>query len=139
MNIDQPPHLAGWLATTETDRIRQSSLLLAAALCLHTVVDPALTYLAVVHFEVALEANPFIKRWLRAGLGSFVAIHLPVYALGGVAIVTLRWLYHTATPREQELLYYLSVIGFSGLLLWGTILVANGLAVLWTGLSGAAL
>ena len=123
------------LATTETTRIRQSSLLLAVALCLHTVVDPALTYLAVVHLQVALEANPFINRWLQAGLGPFVAIHLPVYALGGAAIVTLRWLYHTATPREQEL----SVIGFSGLLLWGAILVANGLVVLWTGLSGAPL
>jgi len=140
MGVDYVTHiLAGWQATTEAERIRHSCVLLAVAFCLHTVADPALTYLGVVHFEVATEANPFIEQWLQAGLWPFIAIHLPVYALGAGSIVCLRWLYQAATPREQELMYYSSMIGFSGLILWGAILILNSLFVLWIALSGTLL
>ena len=128
--------LTGWVPTSSS-QLRYSSLLLLVAFGLHTIVDPALTYLAVVHFDVATEANPFIDRWLQAGLGPFIAIHLPMYALGVGLLAWLRRLYRAATPREQVYLYYLSMLGFSGLTLWGLALVVNNAATLWIGLGSA--
>ena len=122
------------LATTQQARIRHSCALLIVAFVLHTIVDPALTYLAVVQFEVAYETNPFMRQWLAAGPIPFILIHVPMYAFCGVALILLRWFYRTATEWEQYVIYSVSMIGFSGLICWGILLAVNGVRVLWLGM-----
>lgn len=122
--------LADWLSA-QTQRTRRSLCLLAVAVILHTVVDPAVTYLVVIHFEVGFETNPFMRLWLYAGPLSFILIHLPIYAFSIGAGLAFRWLLQRASGTEQMAIYYLSMIGFSGLICWGLVLVANNLWVLW--------
>jgi hypothetical protein len=119
---------------SQPQQVRRSLCLLGIAVGLHTIVDPALTYLAVIHLEVGFEMNSLMRPWLRAGLIPFILIHLPVYAFSIGAGVTFRWLLQQASGREQMVIYYLSVIGFSGLICWGLALVANNLWILWIGL-----
>lgn len=135
MNAFQlPESITTRLATTQQARIWHSCALLIVAFFLHTVVDPALTYLAVVHFEVAYETNPFIRQWLAAGAIPFIFIHFPMYVFCGVALISLRWFYRTATEWEQYVIYSVSMIGFSGLICWGILLALNGVRVLWLGM-----
>lgn len=121
-------------ATTQQTRIRHSWWLIIVAFCLHVIVDPALTYLAVAHLDLAREANPFIRYWLTAGTVPFVLIHLPMYVFCGISLVIVRRLYRSATVREQVIMYRLSVVGFSGLILWGILLSLNALRVIWLGI-----
>ena len=129
-----PRAISNRWATTEQARIRHSCWLLTVACCLHLVVDPALTYLAVVHLDAAREANPLLRRWLTAGGLSFISIHIPMYLLSGAALVVIRRLYRSATAREQVVMYQLSVVGFSGFILWGLLLSLNALRVIWLGM-----
>jgi hypothetical protein len=118
----------------EAQRIRRSLSVFTVAALLHTVVDPAVTYLAVVHFEVGSELNTFLRPWLHAGLFPFVLVHLPLYALSISGGLALRYLLQRASTRERVIIYYLSLAGFGGVACWGLLLVGNTLWVLWIGL-----
>jgi len=119
---------------SQSQQVRRSLCLLAIAIGLHTVVDPAITYLVVIYLEVGFETTPFIQTRLHAGLFPFILMHIPVYVLSIGAALTFRWLLQQASGREQIAVYYLSIIGFSGLICWGLAIVLNNIWVLWAGL-----
>jgi hypothetical protein len=118
-------------ATAQVDRIYQIKLLWICCFLLHTILDPAITYVAVAILEVGIEANPFIRRYLNAGIVVFVAIHLPIYVIGVIGYVVLRWLVQHGTEDEQRRVYYLSIITLVGINIWGAVLVLNNLRVIW--------
>ena len=119
-------------APTEQGRLKQLLVLWISAFFFHTVADPATTYVAVSHLEVGVETNPYMRLWLNKGVGMFVLIHIPLYALGIVGFVLLRWLLKQSSGHEQRQVYYLSVIVLSGINIWGVVLVSNNLWVIWT-------
>ena len=119
---------------TSKQRIRQVSALWCCAFFLHAIADPAVTYIAVVVLDVGTEVNPLLQVWLQHGLRSFVLIHVPLYALGIGGFVILRWLFQQADGREQQRVYRLSLFVLTGLSIWGVVLVANNLWVIWTGI-----
>lgn len=123
--------IISWRLPTQEQRIRRSLIVFYVAVTFHTVLDPAITYLAVIQFEQGFEANPFIRSWLHAGLLPFVFVHLPVYVLCIGGGLTLRRLLQQAAGREQIVVYYLSIVGFSGLSCWGLLIVLNNLWVIW--------
>ena len=119
-------------ASTEEQQLQQLLILWISAFLFHTVADPATTYVAVSHLEVGFETNPYMRLWLNKGVGMFVLIHIPLYALGIVGFVLLRWLIKQSSGHEQKQVYYLSVIVLSGINIWGVVLVSNNLWVIWT-------
>ena len=72
-----------------------------------------------------------MRLWLNKGVGMFVLIHIPLYALGIVGFVLLRWLIKQGSEHEQRQVYYLSVIVLSAITIWGAVLVFNNLWVIW--------
>lgn len=123
-----------WQPPSETQQIKRSLRLLAVATLFHTVLDPAITYFVVIHFGVGFELNPVLRPWLQAGLFPFIIVHLPVYILSVGGGLAFRRLLQHASGREQVAIYYLSVVGFGGLVCWGVVLVMNNLWVLWAGI-----
>lgn len=91
----------------------------------YIVADPAITYFAVIILDVGVEANPFMRRYLNAGIDVFVLIHIPIYVIGVVGYVIFRWLVRHGTDAEQRRVYYLSVIILSGINIWGAVLDFN--------------
>jgi hypothetical protein len=118
-------------ASAEEQQLQQLLILWISAFFFHTVADPAITYIAVIHLEAGIEANPFMRLWLEKGVGIFVLIHVPLYVIGVVGFVLLRWLIKQGSKHEQRQVYYLSVIVLSGINIWGTVLVFNNLWVIW--------
>jgi hypothetical protein len=118
-------------ALTKENRLKQLLVLWISAFFFHTVADPATTYVAVTHLGVGVETNPFIRVWLDKGVGNFILIHIPLYALGVVGFVFLRWLIKQGSEHEQRQVYYLSVIVLCGINIWGVVLVFNNLWVIW--------
>ena len=119
------------IASTEGRRLKQLLFLWIGAFFFHTVADPVTTYVAVTHLEVGVEANPFMRLWLNKGVGMFVLIHIPLYALGIVGFVLLRWLIKQGSEHEQRQVYYLSVIVLSAITIWGAVLAFNNLWIIW--------
>lgn len=118
---------------TRAQQTRRCLAVFSLAVVLHTVLDPAITYVAVGYLEVGAEANPLMRQWLHAGIVPFIAIHIPLYALSIGAGLALRWLLQQATGREQVAVYYVSLVAASGLACWGLVLVINNLWVIWYG------
>jgi hypothetical protein len=121
-----------FVTSTEKARIRQMLILWVGAFFLHTVADPTVTYVAVVLLDAGVEANPFLQRWIRDGIFSFIAIHIPLYVTGFLGFLILRWLFRQGSDHEQMRVYYLSIVVLSGINLWGMLLVFNNLWVILT-------
>jgi hypothetical protein len=112
-------------------RLKHLLILWIGAFFFHAVADPVVTYIAVTLLEAGVETNPFIRGWLNQGIGMFVLIHIPLFILGVVGWMILRWLIKQELKQEQKSVYYLSVIALVVINLWGAILVLNNLWVIW--------
>jgi len=120
-----------FFTTIQAERIYCIKLLWILCFLFHTILDPAITYVAVVMLEVGIESNPFIQRWLDKGIGMFVLIHIPVYIFGIIGFMILQWLFNQGSKQEQRQVYYLSIIVLGGVNIWGVVLVLNNLWVIW--------
>jgi hypothetical protein len=105
------------------------------ALFFHGVLDPFVTYLSIVVFGVGVEANPFMDYYLRQGPVEFAVIHLPLFGLVLIGLLTFTALYLRAESPEVERLYIISLIIWVGIIVWGAIIVVHNLLVLINGLS----
>lgn len=110
-------------------RLRRFWALGLVAVGLHTVLDPVTTYVAVTVFEAGTEANPWLAGYLAQGAWAFAAIHLPVYLITFGVLGGFTWLYQQASAAEAAQLYRLSLVAWSGIILWGLLVVANNLLV----------
>lgn len=128
--VDEYIHL--FLDPKERQQLKHILLLWISAFFFHTIADPAVTYVAVVLLDAGVEANPFLRGWLHEGLSSFILIHTPLYVIGILGFLVLRWLFKRGSEREQNRVYYLSIVVLSGINLWGVLLVSNNLWVIWT-------
>jgi len=118
-------------ASTESRRLRHLFILWIGAFFLHTIADPAATYIDVTILEIGVETNPFIRSWLDKGIGMFVLIHIPLYIFGIIGIMVIRWLFKQGSEREQKQVYCLSIIVLGGINIWGALLVLNNLWLIW--------
>ena len=122
-----------WATRFSDSRVRRFWVLGLAALLLHTVLDPLLTYLAVNVFEVGVETNLWLATYLNQGLFMFTLIHLPLYLGVFLMMGLFTWLFSRASESEATQLYWLSVVIWSGIILWGILIVGNNLWVLLHG------
>ena len=113
-------------------RVRWFWKLGVAAVFIHIILDPLVTYIVVVVFEVGAEANPWLATYLNSGNWAFVSIHLPLVLFVGAAFVGFTWLFSISSDRESRQLHILSLLTWSAVLLWGLLIVAHNLAVLLT-------
>lgn len=115
-------------------RVRRFWKLGLAAVFVHIVVDPLVTYVSVVIFEVGVEANPWLATYLYTGDWAFLTIHLPLVLFVGAVFVGFTWLFSISSGQETKQLYFLSLLAWGGILLWGLLLVGNNLVVLLKGI-----
>ena len=99
-------------------------------------VDLATTIAAAGLYGLESEANPIMRSLLESGLGVTVAIHAGIFlvALAGFSMV-VRVGVGLEEPRQQR--YRVCCLGWIGLLLIvGTGVVANNLALVFVALGG---
>jgi len=115
-------------------RVRRFWLLGLAAVFVHTVLDPLVTYAVVAVFDVGVESNPWLAGYLDQGGWAFAMIHLPLYGFVAVVLCAYTYLFSIASEQEATRLHQLSLLAWSGILLWGLIVVGHNLGVLLNGL-----
>lgn len=122
------------LATVWADRrLRHIWLLGGAALLLHGVFDPVVTYLAVIVFESGREGNVWLATYLHRGAWPFLRVHIPLYLGFTAALCGLTWLFTHGSDEEAATVYKIALVGWAGIIVWGLALTANNLVVLLTG------
>lgn len=119
-----------WATRFSDSRVRRFWILGLAALLLHTVLDPMLTYLAVNVLDVGVETNLWLATYLNQGLTTFIGIHLPLYLGSLLMMSAFTWLFSRASESEATQLYWLSIGTWSAIILWGILIVGNNLWVL---------
>lgn len=115
-------------------RVRRFWKLGLAAIFVHVVLDPLVTYVAVAVLQVGVESNPWLAQYLSGGGWEFAIIHLPLVVLVSTIFLAYTWLFTRSSDREATQLYLLSVVFWSVILVWGCLVVGNNLAVVLTGI-----
>jgi len=123
------------LNTTEDHRVKHIWALGLTALAIHGLADPAVSYLAINVFEIASEANPLLAPHFQGGLDGLLLIHIPLFMIAIVGIWSLTWLFSMGTESQKHQVHRLSVGLWSLIILWGLVVVANNLFVLFQGIS----
>lgn len=111
-------------------KLRRVYLLLGIAWLFHAVGDPVVTFLAVNVLDVAVETNPLLRGPLNQGAVPFALAHVPLFVMGLLVLVMFTILFDYAEGEERTRLYWLTLGGFSVIILWGIALVGWNLFVL---------
>lgn len=123
-----------WQTFQSDYRIRHFWLLASLALFLHGVLDPGLSYLAVVVLESGVETNPWLATLFTQGLLPLIISHVPLYVLcGGFCYAYTRLFQIASTPVANQL-YYIALAAWAAIILWGGILVGRALAAILIGI-----
>jgi hypothetical protein len=115
--------------------MRHIWLLGLTALAIHGMLDPLVSYLAISIFDIASEANPLMAPHFQGGIGRLFLIHIPLIILTIIGLWCLTWLFSVGTGSQKRKLYRLSVGLWALIILWGLVVVANNLFVLFEGIS----
>lgn len=119
-----------WLNHFRDLRLRRFWKLSGVAIFLHTIADPISTYLAVVVYNVGHEVNPLLATPLNQSLSAFVAVHTPVWMISIGTIAGFVVLFEKSSIEDLEIVVRYGELVWSGLILWGVIVVGNNLYVL---------
>lgn len=111
-------------------RIREFWVLGIVSIFIHGVLDPVTTYFAVIVVDAGFEANTLFTGYLQEGPLAFFLAHLPLYVIFTVILFAFTVLFSTASETETDQLQTISRIGWSVVILWGSLVVLNNLRVL---------
>lgn len=119
-----------WQAIQSDYRVRHFWLLACLALVLHGILDPGLSYLAVVVLDAGVETNPWLATLFTQGPLPLFISHLPLFVLCGGFCYAYTRLFQIASAPVANQLYYIALAAWTGIILWGGILVSRALAAI---------
>lgn len=102
----------------------------AVVLLIHGVADPISTYLAVIHYQVGVEANPVVANALNNGELHFLMFHIPLYVVIGGCLAGFTVIYSKLPEKRRKRLYQYSKYVWWGLICWGTVIVGSNLYII---------
>jgi len=91
----------------------------------HAIVDPILTYYRVTIAGTGQELNPLVQFYLAAGNGAYLLGHVMFMLFVSGIFWLLLWLVSQAEPAVEMRVTRWLTFGFSGLALWGVLLVGH--------------
>lgn len=119
----------------EEYRLQRVWILGSAALVIHGILDPFVSYLAIRVFNVADELNPLMVPYFEGSIVDLLLIHIPLFLITITGLILLTWLFSLGSDSQKQRVYRLALAVFSLMILWGLGVVANNLVVLFQGIS----
>lgn len=116
-------------------RTRILGYLFLFATILHGVIDPGMTYFAVIILDIGVEVNPVMQWALHKGLLFFAIAHFPLYIFLGITYVITIKLMKENLREGKEIIYYLGLGGGFLICIWGVMIVLIHFWALLVGLS----